>query len=242
MSVARGTEADHRGRRRTVGSEGAVAGRNPRPSVSTLPPSRACALWSVTPPVVPSRRAKPGGWRGLRDEWRPRSESRDTRPPPSRPESSGLRSPHVPPSRSDRVAPLRGSRLRRVREEMRDGWNGKTEAGRNGVWWASLVRSLRERLRREWNGRRRAVKGTERTKRESNGVRRGPRDSILFTLNLFIPHAFVIFILFVFHLLRLVQGKLYRYSPRLIENLPKAGINLGFSFFICRTFIIGGFY
>lgn len=67
-------------------------------------------------------------------------------------------------------------------------------------------------------------------------------DSILFTLNLFIPHAFVIFILFVFHLLRLVQGKLYRYSPRLIENLPKAGINLGFSFFICRTFIIGGFY
>lgn len=83
---------------------------------------------------------------------------------------------------------------------------------------------------------------TERTKRESNGVRRGPRDSILFTLNLFIPHAFVIFILFVFHLLRLVQGKLYRYSPRLIENLPKAGINLGFSFFICRTFIIGGFY
>lgn len=46
----------------------------------------------------------------------------------------------------------------------------------------------------------------------------------------------------VFHLLRLVQGKLYRYTPRLIENLPKAGINLGFSFFICRTFIIGGFY
>ena len=84
--------------------------------------------------------------------------------------------------------------------------------------------------------------GPNDTKRESNGVRRGPRDSILFTLNLFIPHAFVIFILFVFHLLRLVQGKLYRYSPRLIENLPKAGINLGFSFFICRTFIIGGFY
>lgn len=63
------------------------------------------------------------------------------------------------------------------------------------------------------------------------------RAGILFTLNLFIPHAFVIFILFVFHLLRLVQGKLYRYSPRLIENLPKAGINLGFSFFICRSFI-----
>lgn len=27
--------------------------------LSTLPPSRACALWSVTPPVVPSRRAPP---------------------------------------------------------------------------------------------------------------------------------------------------------------------------------------
>lgn len=80
---------------------------------------------------------------------------------------------------------------------------------------------------------------TEGERREGGGI---PRDSILFTLNLFIPHAFVIFILFVFHLLRLVQGKLYRYSPRLIENLPKAGINLGFSLFICRTFIIGGFY
>lgn len=42
--------------------------------LSTLPPSRACALWSVTPPVVPSRRAKPGGWRGLRDEWSEESE------------------------------------------------------------------------------------------------------------------------------------------------------------------------
>lgn len=86
--------------------------------------------------------------------------------------------------------------------------------------------------------RRRGVEGEG----QRNRVSRVPRDSILFTLNLFIPHAFVIFILFVFHLLRLVQGKLYRYSPRLIENLPKARINLGFSFFICRTFIIGGFY
>ena len=42
--------------------------------------------------------------------------------------SPSLRSPHVPLSRSDRVAPLRGSRLRRVVERSDKGGNVTREA------------------------------------------------------------------------------------------------------------------
>lgn len=54
MSVARGTEADHRGRRRTVGSEGAVAGRNPR---------RVATPYAVPTPFSPFTAHPPTAYR-----------------------------------------------------------------------------------------------------------------------------------------------------------------------------------